>query len=112
MQTPKKRKAKNQNQNNEDDDDSHSETFSSPPKRPHSGHKGAWTDEETLFLKHSIISAQCGNDHARVPWGTVYAQFQEAFPDVDRTLKSLQMHYQKHIQNGDIDLTEEEVSEF
>ncbi|KAF3285221.1 hypothetical protein TWF970_010299 [Orbilia oligospora] len=71
----------------------------------------AWTEDVDKILI-DIIKKHTGGTAEGIPWKETLADFQEACPEIQKTLKALQMRWQNHLKPFFIELTEEQTNFF
>ncbi|KAK6345162.1 hypothetical protein TWF718_007089 [Orbilia javanica] len=71
----------------------------------------AWTESTDKILLN-IIKRHTGGTAEGIPWKETMADFQEACPEAQKTLKALQMRWQNHLKHSIVELTEEQTAHF
>ncbi|KAK6505182.1 hypothetical protein TWF481_007101 [Arthrobotrys musiformis] len=71
-----------------------------------------WTPEIDKVLVDAIKKYTKNNVEAVVPWKETYKDFQEAFPDSQRSLSALKMRWFQHLKHGEVELSEEQMKHF
>lgn len=99
----------NKKENGSEDGDGGAENGSGARRKKGPGSE-AWTDEADRFLVDTIKKHTNNNIEAAIPWKKPYKDFQDAFPDSQRTLISLKRRWFQYLKHGEVELTEEQVS--